>query len=285
MILLGTGLTMIDAFLTLNALGWEGKIHAVSRNGLLPWPHFKGVEYTAFPEGDPAHLRLDELRAQIDDHCERLRGLGLNPAMLVDKLRPFTQRLWQNFNLAEKHRFLREFRTRWNVVRHRVPESIHRQLTAAIEAGRLNIVKGQVRGLAAVDGGLHLQVSHGDGGVSVLRGGAVINCTGPADGHADERSFLYHNLRDRGLVASDDLNLGIQVSPDFVAMERGGGPSPHILAIGSLLRGVLWESTAVPELRNQAFRVAEVIVAQLHAKRAEVREVAETYADVMEFSI
>ena len=148
-IILGTGLTMVDAFLTLGALGWEGKIHAVSRNGLLPLSHFKSPDYPAFPEGDPSQLCLDEMLASLDAHCHRIRELGLNPALLVDKLRPYTQRVWQNFSLADKRRFLREFRTRWNVVRHRIPEAVHRRLTTAMEAGRLEIVKGSVQALAA----------------------------------------------------------------------------------------------------------------------------------------
>src|SRR5688500_10523004 len=48
-ILLGTGLTTIDAIVTLLALDWQGTIHAVSRNGWLPESHFKGVDYPDFP--------------------------------------------------------------------------------------------------------------------------------------------------------------------------------------------------------------------------------------------
>src|SRR6185436_1858893 len=48
-ILLGTGLTMVDVFLTLQEVGWRGTIRAVSRNGLLPLSHFRGIEYPSFP--------------------------------------------------------------------------------------------------------------------------------------------------------------------------------------------------------------------------------------------
>jgi uncharacterized NAD(P)/FAD-binding protein YdhS len=284
-IILGTGLTMVDTFLTLSSLRWEGKIYAVSRSGLLPLSHFKSPDYAAFPEGDPSHLRLDEILALLERHCDRIRGLGLNPALLVDKLRPYTQRMWQNFTLAEKQRFLWEFRTRWNVVRHRIPESVHCLITAAVEAGRLAIIKGRVQKLAATESGLQVTVSDSAGCATTLRGGAVLNCTGPADGYGDERSRLYRNLLERGLVVPDEVNLGIQAAADFVVLEPGGGRSKHLLALGPPLKGALWETTAVPELRNQAFRVAEVIVAQLHVKRAEVREVAESYSDVIEYSI
>ena len=113
----------------------------------------------------------------------------------------------------------------------------------------------------------------------------VLNCTGPADGYADSRSCLYSNLLKRGLAVADELGLGIQATADFVVVERGGGHSQHLLALGPPLKGVLWETIAVPELRNQAFRVAEVIVARLQLKRAHVQTIAESYADVIEYSI
>src|SRR5262249_20037112 len=48
-ILVGAGLTMIDAFLTLKEGGWHGPIQAISRNGIFPLSHFKGIEYPNFP--------------------------------------------------------------------------------------------------------------------------------------------------------------------------------------------------------------------------------------------
>ena len=282
-ILLGAGLTMVDAFLTLTSLGWQGKIYAVSRSGLLPQSHFKGPDYPSFPGRDPSHLSLDDVRSLLQAHCEPMRGMGLNPAILVDKLRPYTQRLWQNFSLAERQRFLREFRTPWNVARHRIPEPIHRQVMAAIDASRLEIVKGRIGGLTAAEGGLRVVVDVA-GGERVLNAGAVVNCTGPAEGCADS-SPLFRNILERGLVSPDDVGLGVRATADFAAVDADGGRSKWLMVVGPPLKGLLWESTAVPELRNQAFRTAEVIVTDLHASRAEVLPVVETYADVVEYSI
>jgi uncharacterized NAD(P)/FAD-binding protein YdhS len=281
--LLGTGLTMVDAFLTLTALGWRGKIYALSRNGLLPQCHFKGQDYPAFPESDPSNLSLDEIEGTLRAHCGRLRREGLNPAILVDKLRPYTQRLWQHFSVAEKQRFLKEFRTRWNVTRHRVAEAIHRELMAAQAAGRLEILKGELTGLAPCGDGLRLE-TRGAGGTRELVVGAAINCTGPAEGFASA-PLLYRNLLARGLVSSDEVGLGIRATADFAVLDREGRRSKWLMALGPPLKGTLWETTAVPELRAQAFRVAEVIVADLHARRAAIQRVEETYADVLEYSI
>jgi uncharacterized NAD(P)/FAD-binding protein YdhS len=269
--------------LTLRALDWRGKVYAVSRNGLLPLAHFKGQDYPDFPEGNPLGLTLDELEAMVGFHCERLRERGLNPAILVDKLRPYTQRLWQHFTVAEKQRFLRDFRTRWNVTRHRVPEAVHRALTAAMESGRLEVVRGELTGLEPCAEGLRL-ITRSASGERELRVGAAVNCTGPAEGFAAAPA-LYRNLLKRGLVSGDDVGLGIRATADFAALDTFGARSKSLMVLGPPLKGTLWETTAVPELRAQAFRVAEVILADLHAKRAEVQAVEQTYADVLEYSI
>ena len=106
-VLLGTGLTTVDAFLTLSALDWQGTIFAVSRNGWLPQSHFRGIEYPDFPPQDPTTLGLIGIVELLEAHCERLRNLGANPAIVVDKLRSHTQRIWQSFSLAEKARIHR----------------------------------------------------------------------------------------------------------------------------------------------------------------------------------
>ena len=282
-VLLGTGLTMVDAFLTLSAVGWQGEIVAVSRNGLLPLSHFKGPDYPDFPGTDPSRLSLEEVRRLLETHCEQLRDRGINPAILVDKLRPFTQQMWKHFTLAEKQRFLREFRTPWNVRRHRVAESIHREVAEAVSSGRLRICKGSIQALVETTKGLDVVLAGEE--KNLLHSDIVINCTGPAD-RFTEGSMLYGNLLSRGLVSTDEMGLGVRATDTFALLDEDGVRSPWLLAVGPPLKGMLWESTAVPELRNQAFRAAEVIVSDLHALRASaISGLAATHADVLEYSI
>jgi uncharacterized NAD(P)/FAD-binding protein YdhS len=282
--LLGTGLTMVDAFLTLAALGWQGKVYALSRNGLLPMSHFKGQDYPAFPGHDPTGMGLGQMLVLFETHCRELRERGQNPATLVDKMRPYTQRVWQSFSLADKALFLRDHRTRWNVARHRVPETAFRQVAEALAAGRLEVVAGRIASLSPCEPGLRV-VTCGAGGERELRVGAVVNCTGPAEDPEVSSPELYRNLMERGLVSPDEVDLGIVATADFAAVERSGARSKWLMVLGPPLKGMLWETTAVPELRAQAFRVAEVVVAEMHARRAEVRTVEQTYADVLEYSI
>jgi uncharacterized NAD(P)/FAD-binding protein YdhS len=282
--ILGTGLTTVDACLTLSALGWKGRVYALSRNGLLPMSHFKGADYPAFPGSDPSGQGLEQMLVLFETHCRELRGRGMNPATLVDKMRPYTQRVWQNFSTDDKARFLRDHRTRWNVARHRVPETAFRQVADAVAAGRLEVVAGRIAALTPCESGLRVVVRGADG-ERELRVGAVVNCTGPAEGPEVSSPELYRNLLDRGLVSPDEVGLGIRATADFAALDRAGSRSRWLMVLGPPLKGMLWETTAVPELRAQAFRVAEVVVAEMHARRAEVRTVEQTYADVLEYSI
>jgi uncharacterized NAD(P)/FAD-binding protein YdhS len=257
-VLLGTGLTTVDAVVTLRALGWQGLVHAVSRNGWLPQSHFRGIEYPDFPPRDVnlATLGLKELVALIEGHCGRLRELGANPAIVVDKLRPQTQRIWQALKLEDRQEFVRRHAARWNVHRHRIPPEIHAQLTTAQLTGQLQVHAQAIQRVEAQGNQVRVHLS---GGKS-LTGDLVINATGPQTRFSDTSSVLLRNLLRRGLVAPDDMDMGVRVKPDHTVIDGEGNRSKFMLALGPLLRGSLWETTAVPELRDQARRVAETVL-------------------------
>ena len=283
-LLIGTGLTMVDTFLSLQDLAWKGKIYAVSRNGLLPLSHFKGFEYPDLFEGDMTSISLRKAVAVFKQHYRNTKARQLNPAILVDKLRPFTQRIWQGFSLAEKQQFNRRFRTRWNVTRHRIAPEIHQQLCAAIKDGRLEIIKARLTACEERDD--KLAVSLESNGVKrVIRAGSVVNCTGPQENYLPAESGLFHQLLKHGLVQADEMNMGLKVAPNFSVTDKDGNSSKILFAMGALLKGTLWESTAVPELRSQAFRLAEMMAGELAVDAATRRPIVEVVDDVMEYSI
>lgn len=261
-VLLGTGLTTVDAIVTLLALGWRGTIHAVSRHGLLPESHFKGVDDPHFPPPgvDLATLGLAGLVRLLEEHCARLRAAGLNPAMVVDKLRPHTQRIWGAFTDAERREFIAQHAARWNVLRHRIAPSIHRQVADALASGRLKITRATVTGVKPLGAQIGVELRNHDGATSVMAAALAINCTGPHTRFSATRSPLLQQLLRDGLAQPDAMDLGIRVEPDFTVVNRDGRRSPCLFAIGPLLRGTLWESVAVPELRGQALRVAQTLL-------------------------
>lgn len=260
--LLGTGLTTVDAIVTLLAHDWQGRIVAISRHGLLPQSHFKGVDDPHFPPADTdlATLGLARLAELMEANCERLRREGRNPAMIVDKLRPHTQRIWQAFSDRERHEFIAQYAARWNVVRHRIAPSVHQEVNAAVSTGRVNLVRGSIVGLRPADTRIAVDLRHADGTTSSVEAALVVNCTGPHTRFSATRSTLLQALLAQGLAQADSMDMGIKVDADLTVVQRDGSRSPILTATGPLLRGTLWESIAVPELRGQALRVAQTLL-------------------------
>ena len=257
-VLLGTGLSTVDSIMTLRALGWLGRIHAVSRNGWLPNAHFRGIDYPDFPppDVDLAELGLKKLHVLIEQHCARLREMGANSAIIVDKMRPHTQRIWQRFTLEEKKTFARRHAARWNILRHRIAPEIHAQITSSQLTGQLQVHAAGIKQVEAVGDRVRVSLS----GNQSLEGDLVLNATGPHTRFVETKSILLQNLLRRGLIAPDEMEMGIRIQPDHTVIDSENRPSSHLMALGPILRGTYWETIAVPELRAQARRVAETIL-------------------------
>jgi uncharacterized NAD(P)/FAD-binding protein YdhS len=257
-VILGTGLTAVDIIITLRATGWMGSIHAVSRHGWFPHAHFRGIEYPEFPptDLDLAALGLDKLLDLIQKHCAILNERNANPAIIVDKLRPHTQRIWNNFSQEDRLAFARNHAARWNVYRHRIAPVLHAQITGSQLTGQLRVHPANIVNLEASSDRILVHLEDRQ----PLLGHLVINATGPATRFTATRSVLLQNLLRRGLLTPDDTDMGVRVDLDHTVVTPGGERSPWLLALGPLLKGTYWETIAVPELRGQARRVAETLL-------------------------
>jgi uncharacterized NAD(P)/FAD-binding protein YdhS len=266
-LILGTGLTTVDVIISLRALGWMGSIHAISRHGWFPHSHFRGIEYPDFPPAglDLAELGLEKLVALVQQHCALLHERNANPAIIVDKLRPHTQRIWSHFTREERFAFARKYSARWNIFRHRIAPDIHAQITSSQLTGQLQIHAADIKRVEASGSRILVHLGNGDS----QTGDLVINATGPVTKLSASRSLLLQNLLRRGLVAPDDTDMGIRIDPDHTIISGDGERSRQLLALGPLLRGTLWETIAVPELRAQAKRVAETLLEQPPAPAGE----------------
>ena len=257
-VVLGTGLSAVDVIITLRELGWMGRIHAVSRHGWFPHAHFRGIEYPEFPpaELDLATLGLQRLHALIVDHCGAIHDRNASPAIIVDKLRPHTQRIWTNFTTEERWTFAREHAARWNVLRHRIAPEIHSRVTGLQLSDQLRVHAAGIETVGASGDRVAVRLENGE----TLTGDVVINATGPATRFTATRSALLQNLLRHGLVGKDATDMGVAVDPDHTVLTAEGERSPWLLALGPMLRGTYWETIAVPELRTQARRVAETVL-------------------------
>src|SRR5712671_7044984 len=194
-LLLGSGLTMVDAALALQRRGHRGRILALSRHGLLP--HVNGdASGPARPRIGASGVRglLRALRAPPR------QGRDWRPAF--DALRPVTQRIWSRLSDAERRRFLRHLRAHWDVHRHRMAPEVGATVARLRSAGRLIVHAGRVQAFA-VEGRSALAHCRrrGDGRLRDLLVARVVNCTGPASSLADASHPLLESLFAKGLAS------------------------------------------------------------------------------------
>ena len=62
-----------------------------------------------------------------------------------------------------------------------------------------------------------------------------------------------------GLARPDPLRLGIDAAPDGAVLDRAGSASDVLFTLGPPLRGLWYETTAIPEIREQAAALARRI--------------------------
>jgi len=62
-------------------------------------------------------------------------------------------------------------------------------------------------------------------------------------------------------VRPDPLGIGLDVTRSLQVVDCEGHAVANLWALGPLVRGVFWECVAVPDIRLQAQRVADEVVA------------------------
>jgi uncharacterized NAD(P)/FAD-binding protein YdhS len=252
-VLLGTGLTMVDAALALSRRRHRGRIHALSRHGLLPQVH------GAADSPGPHRIGATGVRGLLRALRQEAARTG-DWREVFDSLRPVTQRLWARLPDAERRRFLRHLRAHWDVHRHRMAPEAGAAVQLLRAGGQLQIHSGRVEAFA-VDRASAL-VSYRprrERRTSEIRAARVVNCTGPASSLAEARHPLVQSLLDQGLALPDALGMGFSTDGDGALLGGGG----LLFTLGALRRGELWESTAIPELRWQARSVATRLIESL----------------------
>lgn len=268
-LILGTGLTMVDTAISLDRRGHRGKIMALSRRGLLPAVH-KIVPQAALPVGDvPFGAEISSLVAWLCGCARREMAQGADWRSTIDSLRPHTQRLWRAMSVAQRKRFLRHARPYWDVHRHRMAPQIAARLEAMRADGRLQVVAGRITGAVFEGGDVAVTLRRrGHGAAESRRFARMIDCTGlPGDPGATENKLIL-SLLANGLARIDPLGLGLDVAEDLALVRADGTHSRRISAVGPLARAAFWESIAIPDIRLQcrdlAVAIASAVPAQWH---------------------
>lgn len=265
-LVIGTGLTGIDTILSA-AARWPGaQLTAVSRRGRLPALHSDAPL--------PPYERQAELLARLQQRHDpghwlrTLRAASSEPGTdwraILDAVRQSTPSLWQALDAPQRRRFLRHLRPAWEVLRHRMPAETAARLRSLQDEGRLRILAARVRGIDGGRDGLVARLQPRNTTQALeLPIDFAIQAIGLESDAASTSHALVRQLVDDGLAQADPLGLGLAAATDGRLLRPDGGRWPRLYALGTLLRGTLWECTGMPEIRRSAHDIVHEL---LHAE-------------------
>jgi uncharacterized NAD(P)/FAD-binding protein YdhS len=257
-LIVGAGLTAIDIAVQLDELGHRGTVHALSRRGLRPVVHRAGLApHPEFLVNGELPRTVRAVLRRVRQEVREAAAAGVDWRAVIDALRPQSQEIWRGFSWDERARFMRHLRPHWEVHRHRLAPETAATIARLEGEGRLKFYAGRLQSLCDTENGAAaLFRRRGTEQLVALRVAKVINCTGPRTDYSKYQHPLLINLLARGLIDHDPLALGIDALPTGEVLRYRAGPAGWLFTIGAPLKGVLWESTAVPEIRVQAKALA-----------------------------
>ena len=189
---------------------------------------------------------------QIRREIARAERAGIDWRAVLDVWRHRVPLLWHRLPIDERRRFLRHLRPLWDIHRHRMAPEIATQIQPMQASGQLEVRAGTIEAYHALDEGIAVRFrTRGTNVETRVVGDWLVNCAGPALDFRHVREPLIHDLLARGLVRPEPLGLGLETTRDLRLVGRNGRPHGSLFALGPLTRGTFWETSAVPEIREQ----------------------------------
>ncbi|QVM99713.1 FAD/NAD(P)-binding protein [Pseudomonas rhodesiae] len=261
-LIIGSGLTMVDAVVSLEQAGHRGPIEIFSRHGLLPHVRRQPPAWDDFLAADPALRSPRQLLRELRRQCTIAQAQGIDWQAPLDTVRAHIGRLWSQASEREKRQFVRHVRPWWESHHHRSPP-LSAQLVARLhEEGRLRIRAASFKGLVPAQGGVTIAVrQRGEQTLTQVTGAALINSSGIEYDWRRVARPLPQQLLKRGLIQPGPLALGIAADASGAVLDAQGQVSARLFAMGPPLRGMWWESTAVTDVALQAKALASKLAA------------------------
>jgi uncharacterized NAD(P)/FAD-binding protein YdhS len=275
-LLLGSGLTSVDMIMALKSKAFRGTIHVLSREGLIPSRHQQTKPWPVFWNEQSPRTTCDMLRL-IRNQVAAATEKGIDWRSVVDSLRPVTQQIWQSLPINEQRRFLRHARAQWDIHRHRLAPEIADIFSDMEAEGQIRFHTGRITSYSEEHA--LAEIVYEERGATTakrLHAHRVINCTGSETDCRRIDDSLITSLFVQGLARPDPLFLGLDVDPHGALVDYKGVPSPSLFTIGPTRKGQLWETTAVPEIRQQAEQLGahlvKILHRQLHERQSQERQ-------------
>ncbi|MBA5979406.1 FAD/NAD(P)-binding protein [Pseudomonas sp. MD195_PC81_125] len=257
-LIIGSGLTMVDAVVSLEQAGHRGPIDVFSRHGLLPHVRRQPPAWVDFLAQDPGIRTPRQLLHELRRHCLDAIAQGIDWQAPLDTVRAHIGRLWSQATDVQRRQFVRHVRPWWESHHHRSPPLSAALVERLHNEGRLRIQAASFKGLEpSTQQGISIRIRpRGESETRVVHGAALINSSGIEYDWRRVARPLPQQLLARGLVRPGPLALWIAAAVDGAVLNSEGQVASRLFAMGPPLRGMWWESTAVTDVALQAKALA-----------------------------
>jgi uncharacterized NAD(P)/FAD-binding protein YdhS len=240
---------MVDAIQYTTQQGYKGKFHLFSRHGLIPLPHPSDHNAKEAPDFLSQNLTsakkiVHSIRKQITNNT--LNGIGWQAS--INALRPHTNTLWLSLTDPERKK-LRRLLPWWNIVRHRIPVDAYEALKNLQKIDRLTITKGEIT-KAESDGEYSLLKLNNK--TLLIKSEKMVICSGYKYEPEHLSNLLGKLLKPKDQLQKDLMNCDFNISNTHL-----------IYAFGPCLAGILFETTSIHDIRQQALQLAASIGAEI----------------------
>lgn len=260
-LILGTGLSMADTWLSLARRGHRGPVTALSRRGLLPARHHKNLPIKLDRADIPFGTDLTYFLGWFRGIVRETEARGGDWRDVVDGLRPFNQLIWRNWPGCARRRFFEHTKAWWDIHRHRMAPEIHRRVLDAVADGKIRLVAGRLTTAEADGEGWKATLQHRrTKQQEELHAARIYDCSGILTDPSKGTNPVIRALIDAGTGQPDPLRIGLEVTADCAVVNASGRASERLFAIGPLTRGAFLEIDAVPDIRVQCRNLSSLLL-------------------------
>ena len=247
-ILLGGGLTALDAISALATLGHQGTIRLISPRSAMP-PQQAYWSRSHQPPW-PASLTPRSLVRFMRQYLPTSSPSSSEWQCAWEELRPQLNMIWQSFSSLQRKKLLKRLGWLWSLYRFRAsPQTIHslnklalnQQIhTEIARAQKIDLLKDKV-------------IIHLNNGKQI-QGDRLINCTGVG------KDLLIKSVISQGTVMPDALGQSIAVNPDFQVMRSPISAWDSFFMIGPGTMGSLGDVVAASSIAAQAEKLSKNLI-------------------------
>lgn len=246
-LLLGGGLTALDAINGLVEQGHRGKVSVISPRALFPpsqapWTRIKQPQW-------PNPMTPARLVRFMRHYLPNTPTDQSEWQCAWEELRPDLNRIWQKFNAHQRRILMKRFGWLWNLYRFRAsPQTIaaYQQLR---DQQQIEFRCGRAKEIAVRNGVIHVTLHHGE----LVYGHHLINCTGIA------RDRLLDQLIRDDIACPDALRSSIAIDPLLAVLDPKGKAHQSLWMIGPATMGSLGDVIAASAIAKQAEQLAKAI--------------------------